>query len=131
MLYLKDIFKGWSPEVHAILGFTKDTNIKHRYLHYRPLYFITYWTYAGSVALIGDSVHSMMPVSPPPPKKNTTSSQNYWFPVLDLYILSSAYFFIFYASLLPSIDTLSPFKHRTYVREYFRTSRTRMCWPMR
>ena len=132
MLYLKDIFKGWSTEVHAILGITKDNDIKNRDMHERPLSFITSWTYAGSVDLIGDSVHAMMPVSfpSPPPKKYDLFSKLSVPCFGDLYIILGL-FFIFYASLLPSIDTLSPFKHITYVREDFSPSRTRMCWPTR
>eukprot|EP00568_Trieres_chinensis_P017955 CAMPEP_0183323746 /NCGR_PEP_ID=MMETSP0160_2-20130417/75234_1 /TAXON_ID=2839 ORGANISM="Odontella Sinensis, Strain Grunow 1884" /NCGR_SAMPLE_ID=MMETSP0160_2 /ASSEMBLY_ACC=CAM_ASM_000250 /LENGTH=453 /DNA_ID=CAMNT_0025491173 /DNA_START=14 /DNA_END=1372 /DNA_ORIENTATION=- len=59
--YLKDIFTGWSPEIHAILDATKDYEIEQRDLYDRPPSVLKSWTDGGSVALLGDSVHAMMP----------------------------------------------------------------------
>jgi len=58
--YLKDIFEGWSPEVHHILDATKEFEIEQRDLYDRPPSVFKPWT-KGQVALIGDAIHAMMP----------------------------------------------------------------------
>jgi zeaxanthin epoxidase len=60
--YLQDIFKGWSHEVHAILTVTKEDEIQQRDLYDRPPSALKPWT-AEHVALLGDGIHAMMPVS--------------------------------------------------------------------
>ncbi|GMI40175.1 hypothetical protein TeGR_g12605, partial [Tetraparma gracilis] len=58
--YLKNIFEGWSKDVHAILDVTKEDEIEQRDLYDRPPSVLKPWT-DRSVALMGDSVHAMMP----------------------------------------------------------------------
>jgi zeaxanthin epoxidase len=61
--YLQDIFEGWSHEVHAILTVTKEHEIQQRDLYDRPPSAMKPWT-SDHVALLGDGIHAMMPVSP-------------------------------------------------------------------
>jgi len=58
--YLKNIFEGWSKDVHHILDATKEDEIQQRDLYDRPPSVLKPWT-KGPVALLGDSVHAMMP----------------------------------------------------------------------
>ncbi|MEL6312063.1 MAG: FAD-dependent monooxygenase, partial [Pseudomonadota bacterium] len=58
--YLKDIFDGWSPDVHAILDATAEHEIEQRDLYDRPPSSFRPWS-DGPVALLGDSIHAMMP----------------------------------------------------------------------
>jgi len=58
--YLKDIFTGWSPDVHAILDYTREDEIQQRDLYDRPPSATKPWS-IGPIALLGDSVHAMMP----------------------------------------------------------------------
>eukprot|EP00746_Dinoflagellata_sp_MGD_P143474 gnl/MRDRNA2_/MRDRNA2_76296_c0_seq4.p1 gnl/MRDRNA2_/MRDRNA2_76296_c0~~gnl/MRDRNA2_/MRDRNA2_76296_c0_seq4.p1 ORF type:complete len:576 (+),score=82.49 gnl/MRDRNA2_/MRDRNA2_76296_c0_seq4:87-1814(+) len=58
--YLKNVFKGWSPELHHILDATKENQIGQRDLYDLPPPVLKPWT-AGPAALLGDSVHAMMP----------------------------------------------------------------------
>jgi zeaxanthin epoxidase len=60
--YLQDLFVGWSSEVHAILTVTKENEIEQRDLYDRPPSVGKPWT-DGHVALLGDGIHAMMPVS--------------------------------------------------------------------
>ena len=59
-LYLQDVFDGWSKDIHHILKVTKENEIEQRDLYDRPPSVIKPWT-KGDVALLGDSVHAMMP----------------------------------------------------------------------
>jgi len=59
-MYLQDIFEGWSKDIHHILKATKENEIEQRDLYDRPPSVIKPWT-KGNVALLGDSVHAMMP----------------------------------------------------------------------
>ena len=52
--------QGWSPDVHAILDATTEDEIQQRDLYDRPPSVRKPWT-KGNVALLGDSVHAMMP----------------------------------------------------------------------
>jgi zeaxanthin epoxidase len=61
--YLQDIFEGWSHEVHAILTVTEEHEIQQRDLYDRPPSAMKPWT-SDHVALLGDGIHAMMPVSP-------------------------------------------------------------------
>jgi len=58
--YLGDIFLGWSKDIHHILQATKENEIEQRDLYDRPPSILKPWT-KGPVALLGDSVHAMMP----------------------------------------------------------------------
>jgi zeaxanthin epoxidase len=58
--FLKNIFEGWSPAIHHILDATKEDEIGQRDLYDRPPSVRKPWT-AGPVALLGDSIHAMMP----------------------------------------------------------------------
>jgi zeaxanthin epoxidase len=60
--YLQTIFEGWSSEVFAILKVTKENEIQQRDLYDRPPSVGKPWT-DGHVALLGDGIHAMMPVS--------------------------------------------------------------------
>ena len=66
---VRTLFEGWSPEVHDILGVTKESEIEQRDLYDRPPSVFKPWT-KGHVALLGDAIHAMMPnlgqVSPRP-----------------------------------------------------------------
>merc|ERR1712176_1440425 len=55
-----ELFKGWSPEVHAILKVTKENEIEQRDLYDRPPSITKPWT-KDHVALLGDGIHAMMP----------------------------------------------------------------------
>ena len=59
-LYLQDIFKGWSSEVHDILKVTQEDEIEQRDLYDRPPSVFKPWV-DGPVALLGDGIHAMMP----------------------------------------------------------------------
>lgn len=58
--YLKNVFAGWSKDIHHILDATQEYEIEQRDLYDRPPSVIKPWT-TKSVALLGDSVHAMMP----------------------------------------------------------------------
>mmetsp|Transcript_7893 Transcript_7893/g.23496 ORF Transcript_7893/g.23496 Transcript_7893/m.23496 type:complete len:535 (-) Transcript_7893:39-1643(-) len=58
--FLKQTFEGWSPDVHAILDATREDEIEQRDLYDRPPSAVKPWS-EGPVALLGDSVHAMMP----------------------------------------------------------------------
>merc|ERR1719301_305636 len=58
--YLQNLFEGWSPEIHDILKVTQEHEIEQRDLYDRPPSVLKPWT-KGNVALLGDSVHAMMP----------------------------------------------------------------------
>lgn len=58
--FLKNIFTGWSDDIHHILDATKEHEIEQRDLYDRPPSVIKPWN-KGNVALLGDSVHAMMP----------------------------------------------------------------------
>merc|ERR1712161_68540 len=58
--YLSNVFTGWSGDIHDILSATKEDEVQQRDLYDRPPLVIKPWT-KGSVALLGDSVHAMMP----------------------------------------------------------------------
>jgi len=58
--YLQDVFEGWSKDIHHILKATTEDEIQQRDLYDRPPSVLKPWT-KGSVALLGDSVHAMMP----------------------------------------------------------------------
>jgi zeaxanthin epoxidase len=60
--YLQNIFTGWSPEIHHILKATQEHEIEQRDLYDRPPSVMKPWT-DGPVALLGDGIHAMMPVS--------------------------------------------------------------------
>merc|ERR1712038_1019750 len=58
--YLGDVFTGWSQGIHHILEATQEHEIEQRDLYDRPPSVFKPWT-QKSVALLGDSVHAMMP----------------------------------------------------------------------
>jgi len=58
--YLGGVFQGWSGDIHHILTATKEHEIEQRDLYDRPPSVNQPWT-KGPVALLGDSVHAMMP----------------------------------------------------------------------
>jgi len=58
--YLQGIFDGWSKDIHHIMKATKEHEIQQRDLYDRPPSVFKAWT-DGNVALLGDSVHAMMP----------------------------------------------------------------------
>merc|ERR1719313_767382 len=58
--YLRDIFTGWSKDIHHILNATKEVEIAQRDLYDPPPSVRKPWS-TGPVALMGDSVHAMMP----------------------------------------------------------------------
>ena len=60
--YLQNLFQGWSEEIHAILRVTQEHEIEQRDLYDRPPSVRKSWT-DGHVALLGDGIHAMMPVS--------------------------------------------------------------------
>ena len=61
--YLQDLFTEWSDEIHHILKATREDEIEQRDLYDRPPSALKSWT-DDHVALIGDGIHAMMPVSP-------------------------------------------------------------------
>jgi len=58
--FLQNIFQGWSKDVHHILKATQEDEIQQRDLYDRPPSVLKPW-HKNSVALLGDSVHAMMP----------------------------------------------------------------------
>jgi zeaxanthin epoxidase len=58
--YLRGIFDGWSKDIHHILNATREDEIGQRDLYDLPPSVRKPWT-SGPVALMGDSVHAMMP----------------------------------------------------------------------
>ena len=58
--YLQGIFEGWSEEIHHILRATQEHEIEQRDLYDRPPSVFKPWT-DGRVAMLGDSIHAMMP----------------------------------------------------------------------
>lgn len=58
--FLSNIFTGWSDDIHHILTATKEHEIEQRDLYDRPPSVLKPWN-KGHVALLGDSVHAMMP----------------------------------------------------------------------
>ena len=58
--YLQQIFQGWSEECHHILKATAEHEIEQRDLYDRPPSVLKPWT-NGTVALLGDGIHAMMP----------------------------------------------------------------------
>jgi zeaxanthin epoxidase len=58
--YLKNIFEGWSKDIHHILDATQEYEIEQRDLYDRPPSVFKPWV-KGPVALLGDAVHAMMP----------------------------------------------------------------------
>jgi zeaxanthin epoxidase len=60
MPYLSNVFEGWAKDIHHILDATKENEVEQRDLYDRPPSVLKPWT-KGSVALLGDSVHAMMP----------------------------------------------------------------------
>merc|ERR1712161_61664 len=58
--YLSNVFTGWSGDIHDILSATKEDEVQQRDLYDRPPSVFKPWT-KGSVALLGDAVHAMMP----------------------------------------------------------------------
>ena len=59
-IYLQNVFDGWSKDIHHILKATQENEVQQRDLYDRPPSVFKAWT-KGSVALLGDSVHAMMP----------------------------------------------------------------------
>jgi len=57
--YLKDIFVGWSSDIHHILNATQEHEIEQRDLYDRPPSVFKPWV-KGPVALLGDAVHAMV-----------------------------------------------------------------------
>jgi zeaxanthin epoxidase len=60
--YLQGLFEGWSPEIFAIMTVTQEHEIEQRDLYDRPPSALKPWT-DGHIALLGDGIHAMMPVS--------------------------------------------------------------------
>lgn len=58
--YLQQIFQGWSEECHHILKATAEHEIEQRDLYDRPPSVMKPWS-NGTVALLGDGIHAMMP----------------------------------------------------------------------
>ena len=58
--YLQQIFQGWSEECHHILKATAEHEIEQRDLYDRPPSVLKPWS-NGTVALLGDGIHAMMP----------------------------------------------------------------------
>eukprot|EP00559_Dactyliosolen_fragilissimus_P009584 CAMPEP_0184865560 /NCGR_PEP_ID=MMETSP0580-20130426/18502_1 /TAXON_ID=1118495 /ORGANISM="Dactyliosolen fragilissimus" /LENGTH=567 /DNA_ID=CAMNT_0027364823 /DNA_START=9 /DNA_END=1712 /DNA_ORIENTATION=+ len=58
--YLTNVFEGWSKDIHHILKATKENEVEQRDLYDRPPSVRKPWT-KGPTALLGDSVHAMMP----------------------------------------------------------------------
>lgn len=58
--FLKDLFAGWSGDVHQILDATREDEIDQRDLYDRPPSVLKSWS-DGPAALLGDAVHAMMP----------------------------------------------------------------------
>lgn len=58
--YVKEIFDGWSSEIHACLDNTPEEIIEQRDLYDRRPSVFRSWS-KGHVTMIGDAVHPMMP----------------------------------------------------------------------
>nr|AMV91974.1 zeaxanthin epoxidase [Scrippsiella trochoidea] len=58
--YLREVFEGWSHEIHDIIRATRDDEIQQRDLYDRPPSLMEPW-HEGRVALLGDAIHAMMP----------------------------------------------------------------------
>lgn len=58
--YVKNLFKGWSPEIHACLDNTPDEIIEQRDMYDRRPAVLKSWS-KGRVTMLGDAVHPMMP----------------------------------------------------------------------
>merc|ERR1719362_2405299 len=58
--YLREVFEGWSKDIHHIIRATRDDEIQQRDLFDRPPSVLKPWT-DGPVALLGDAIHAMMP----------------------------------------------------------------------
>jgi len=58
--YLREVFEGWSKDIHHIIRATRDDEIQQRDLYDRPPSVTKPWT-EGPVALLGDAIHAMMP----------------------------------------------------------------------
>jgi len=58
--YLREVFEGWSEDIHHIIRATRDDEIQQRDLYDRPPSVTKPWT-DGPVALLGDAIHAMMP----------------------------------------------------------------------
>ena len=58
--FVRDEFKGWSPEIHACLDNTPDQIIEQRDLYDRRPSVLKSWS-DGHVTMLGDAVHPMMP----------------------------------------------------------------------
>ena len=58
--YLKGLHEGWTPEIHYVLDSTPAAAVEQRDLYDRWPEFRRSWA-EGSVVLIGDAVHPMMP----------------------------------------------------------------------
>jgi len=58
--YLHDLFEGWADIVHVILDATADEDYEQRDLYDRPPELSRSWS-DGSVTMLGDAVHPMMP----------------------------------------------------------------------
>jgi len=58
--YLKSQFEGWSSEIHACLDNTPDNIVEQRDLYDRRPSVLKSWS-EGSVTMLGDAVHPMMP----------------------------------------------------------------------
>ena len=60
MDFVKEEFDGWSPEIIACLDNTPDEIIEQRDLYDRRPSVLKSWS-KGSVTMVGDAVHPMMP----------------------------------------------------------------------
>lgn len=58
--YLKDLFEGWSQDIHSILQATQEHEVEQRDLYDRPPSVLKSWG-EKNVVLLGDAVHAMMP----------------------------------------------------------------------
>jgi len=58
--YLREVFEGWSNEIHDIIRATRNDEVEQRDLYDRPPSLSKPW-HEGRVALLGDAIHAMMP----------------------------------------------------------------------
>ena len=58
--FLKEQFKGWTDEIHAVLDNTPDVISEQRDLYDRRPSVLKSWS-KGAVTMLGDAVHPMMP----------------------------------------------------------------------
>jgi zeaxanthin epoxidase len=58
--YIKNLFEGWSKDIHHILDATQEHEIQQRDLYDRPPSMRKPWV-DGSAAVLGDAIHAMMP----------------------------------------------------------------------